>query len=163
MRAPLRVGTDVNWLRPVPGQQYTCGIKRDSSVWCWGQNVASGSDEGFPLGIDGAELDTPTRVPGAPAASSLSTSVFHTCAVGANAELSCWGRNIEGQLGAVQGRVLREPTVVLSGVARVSVSWFTTCVLTVAGGVECSGKNENGELGTGGTERPLAFTPALLP
>jgi alpha-tubulin suppressor-like RCC1 family protein len=163
VRAPLRVGTDLDWLRPVPGQQYTCGIKRDASVWCWGQNVARQSDEGFPIGIDQPLVDTPTRVPGAPAASGLSTMVFHTCAVGPNAGLSCWGRNVEGQLGIPEMPVVRTPAVVASNVARVSVSWFTTCVLTVAGGVECTGKNEHGELGIGTVERPLAFTPVLLP
>jgi alpha-tubulin suppressor-like RCC1 family protein len=163
VRAPLRVGTDLDWLRPVPGQQYTCGIKRDSSVWCWGQNIASGSDEGFPLGIDQPELDTPTRVPGAPTATSLSTMVFHTCAAGADTDLYCWGRNIEGQLGTSAPPLRREPSPVMSGVARVSVSWFTTCVLTVAGGVACAGKNERGQLGNGSLERPHAFTPVLLP
>jgi alpha-tubulin suppressor-like RCC1 family protein len=163
VRAPLRVGTDLDWLRPVPGQQYTCGIKRDASVWCWGKNIASGTDEGFPLGIDQPLVDTPTRVPGSPAATGLSTMVFHTCAVGRDARLACWGRNIEGQLGTTEMPVVRTPTVVASDVSRVSVSWFTTCVLTVTGGIACTGKNEHGELGIGTVERPLAFTAVLLP
>lgn len=163
VRAPLRVGSDLDWLRPVPGQQYTCGIKRDGSVWCWGQNVGSADDEGFPLGIDQPELDTPTRVSGAPAATSLTTMVFHTCAVSSSAELYCWGRNVEGQLGTLDTTIRREPTLIAGGIARVSASWFSTCLLTVAGGVACTGKNEHGELGNGTTDRPLAFTPVLFP
>lgn len=163
VRAPLRVGTEVDWVRPVPGQQYTCGTKRDASVWCWGQNIGSTADEGFPLGIEGAELDTPTRVPGLPAVTALTTMVFHTCALASGGDVYCWGRNAEGQLGTLDTAIRRVPTLVATGVSRVSASWFTTCVLTTAGSVACTGKNEQGELGNGTTERPVAFTPVLFP
>jgi alpha-tubulin suppressor-like RCC1 family protein len=162
VRVPIRVGSDADWLEPAPGQKYTCAIKRDGSVWCWGLNTASDSSEGFPLGIDQPRLDTPTRVPVLPAIRRLSTSVFHTCAVSADAALYCWGRNIEGQLGTSDTVLRREATLVKSGVAHVSVSWFTTCVLTVAGVAACTGKNEHGELGIGTVERPHVFTPVPL-
>jgi alpha-tubulin suppressor-like RCC1 family protein len=163
VRAPIRVGTNADWLEPVPGQQYTCAIRRDGSVWCWGQNIGSGDGEGFPLGIDQPEIDTPTRVPGVPAVTGLSTMVFHTCAVSADAALYCWGRNIEGQLGTSDAILRREPTLVHTGVARVSASWFSTCVITLAGGVLCTGKNDHGELGNGTVERAFVFTPVPLP
>jgi alpha-tubulin suppressor-like RCC1 family protein len=163
VRAPLRVGTDTDWLKPVPGQQYTCAVKRDGSVWCWGQNVGQARDEGFPLGIDAAGLDVPTRVPGAPATTGLSTMVFHTCSVSSGAELYCWGRNIEGQLGTGDTAIRKEPALVASGIARVSVSWFSTCVLTTAGGVACTGKNEHGQLGNGTLDRSDELTPVVLP
>jgi alpha-tubulin suppressor-like RCC1 family protein len=163
VRVPIRVGTEADWLEPVPGQQYTCAIKRDGSVWCWGQNVASGEGKGFPLGIDQPQIDAPTRVPLLPTIRQLSTRVFHTCAVSADAALYCWGRNVEGQLGTSDTVLRREPTLVRSGIAHVSASWFTTCVLTVAGGMACTGKNENGELGIGTVERPHVFTPVALP
>ena len=163
VRAPLRVGADLDWLEPVPGQQYTCGIKRDRSVWCWGQNIGSGDGDGFPLGIDRPELDTPTSVPLVPAVTGLATRVFHTCGVSAGADLYCWGRNVEGQLGTTDTVLRPEPTLVHTGVAQVSASWFSTCLLSVAGRVACTGKNERGQLGIGNVERPHAFTPILLP
>jgi alpha-tubulin suppressor-like RCC1 family protein len=163
VRAPLRVGADVDWLEPVPGQQYTCAIKRDGSVWCWGQNIGSGDGEGFPLGIDQPELDTPTRVPVVPPVTGLATRVFHTCGVSAAADLYCWGRNVEGQLGTTDTTLRPEPTLVHTGVAQVTASWFSTCLLSVAGRVACTGKNEHGELGNGSLERPHTFTPILLP
>jgi alpha-tubulin suppressor-like RCC1 family protein len=163
VRGPIRVGSDADWLEPVPGQQYTCAIKRDGSVWCWGQNIGSGDNEGFPLGIDQPALDTPTRVAELPAIRKLSTSVFHTCAVSADAALYCWGRNVEGQLGTSDTALRRVPTLVRTGVADVSTSWFTTCILTVGGVVACTGKNEHGELGIGTFERPHVFTPVRVP
>jgi alpha-tubulin suppressor-like RCC1 family protein len=163
VRVPIRVGTEADWLEPVPGQQYTCALKRNGTVWCWGQNIGSGDGEGFPLGVDLAEIDTPTRVPVPQPVRELSTNVFHTCAVGTDAGLYCWGRNIEGQLGTSDTVLRREPTFVQSGIAHVSTSWFTTCVLTVAGGVACTGRNVHGELGNGTLERTRVLTPVPMP
>jgi alpha-tubulin suppressor-like RCC1 family protein len=36
--APVRVGTDANWVRVTTGVWHTCGIRTDGSAWCWGNN-----------------------------------------------------------------------------------------------------------------------------
>ncbi len=162
VRSPVEVDAARDWLRAMPGQQYTCALKRDASVWCWGENVGSAGGDGFPLGIAADQLDRPTRV-GTLDAADLSTEVFHTCSVTHASDLYCWGRGIEGQLGTGDIELRREPTLVATGIAKVTTSWFTTCVLTVAGRIGCAGKNEHGELGTGDMMRQSVFTEPSFP
>lgn len=158
VRHPIQVGTDLDWLRVDSGQQHSVALKRDHSLWVWGLNEASGTGEGFPLGMDVAEVATPTRLGAASDWVTISTRVFHTCAVNRANELWCWGRNTEGQLGTGDITLRKEPALVATGVADVDVSWFNTCALLRSGGIACTGKNEHGEVGDGTTERPLAFT-----
>jgi alpha-tubulin suppressor-like RCC1 family protein len=157
IRHPIQVGTDSDWLHVVSGLQFSFALKQDHSLWCWGINVGSPTD-GFPLGIDSSELDTPTRLGSANDWVTFGTRAFHTCAVNRENELWCWGRNIEGQLGTGDTDLRQTPTHVADGIAAVAVAWFTTCALSTAGHVLCTGKNEHGEIGDGTTDRPLRFT-----
>jgi hypothetical protein len=163
IRIPTRVGTDSDWLDVDAGQHHTCGVREDLSLWCWGQNTASQADEGYPLGIAGAEMLTePTAVEG-DGYRLVRTNTFHTCALRGSSDLYAWGRNIEGQLGL--GNTDSEPTPVFvdSDYAAVSVARFTTCALTTSGVVKCAGKNVAGELGTGDLERRNDLTEVLAP
>jgi alpha-tubulin suppressor-like RCC1 family protein len=163
VREPIRVGSDLDWLDVDAGQHHTLAIKRDGTLHAWGENVAIETDEGFPLGIDAPQVDTPEPVPVIEDAARVSTQVFHTCAIARGGDLYCWGRNTEGQLGLGDIALRRESTLVTRGVLLVSTSWFTTCVITAAGGVACTGKNEQGELGLGHLDRPLVLTDVVLP
>ena len=158
VRHPIQVGSDTDWLRVDCGQQHSVALKRDYSLWVWGLNEASGTGEGFPLGLDVDEVAVPTRLGTASDWVTVSTRVFHTCAVNRTNELWCWGRNAEGQLGTGDTMLRKEPTLVATGVTDVDVSWFNTCALLRSGGITCTGKNEHGEIGDGTTERPLRFT-----
>ena len=113
--------------------------------------------EGAPLGIDTLQADVPTQVGTASSWSSVSTRSFHSCGL-LGAELWCWGRNIEGQLGLDDWDLRYEPTWVGGGYVEVSAGPFTTCAVTQSGYVACTGKNDVGELGTGDAERRATFT-----
>jgi hypothetical protein len=159
IRTPARVGADNDWAEVVAGQAHTCGRKRDLTIWCWGMNTGAAMDDGYPLGIaDASELPTPTRVGDASDWARLRSNTFHTCGVKQNAELWCWGRNIEGQLGL--GDIESRPTPVLIGVGYTDVSpgRFATCALTSDAVVQCAGANESGQLGLGDTERRNTLT-----
>ena len=158
VRRPLRVGADSDWLRVDSGQQHSLALKQDRTLWIWGSNVASETDEGNPLGVEAAEVTTPTRLGTAADWVSIATRVFHSCAVNLSDELWCWGRNIEGQLGTGDTTLRKVPTLVATGVTNVDVSWFMTCAVTRSGRLECTGANDHGELGTGDTERVFRYT-----
>src|SRR5262249_13806920 len=108
--------------------------------------------------IDQDVIDTPTQLGSATDWTTVATRVFHTCAVNRGAELWCWGRNIEGQLGTGDLTLRKQPTKVASGILDVAVSWFSTCAQSTSGHVLCTGKNEHGEIGDGTTDRPEVFT-----
>jgi alpha-tubulin suppressor-like RCC1 family protein len=163
IRHPIQVGSDTDWLHVESGQQFSFALKQDHSLWCWGLNVASSTNDGFPLGIDATELDTPTELGSATDWVSFAVRVFHTCAVNRASELWCWGRNTEGQLGTGDTNLRTTPTHVADDVAEVAVSWFTTCTRSNAGHIACAGANDNGEIGDGTTDRPLHFTDVTPP
>ena len=104
----------------------TCTLQTTSLLWCWGRNAS---------GELGAIASSPSRVPVLAPVSAVSAVVArgnHVCAVHSTTDpnlndgvsgVSCWGHNIQGQLGdtanmnrATASRV-RFPGVALAGTA----------------------------------------------
>ncbi len=80
---------------------------------------------------------------------------WHGCAVAADGNARCWGRNREGQLGhPATAPVVAGPTRVpgLSGVAvEASAGTFHTCLRTDDGRAYCWGDNRTGQAGVEGS------------
>jgi len=111
-RGEARLPTHVPglYLAVSAGDEHTCALGPEGALYCWGRN------ERGQLGLgDTEDRDTPTRVPGS--FSLVSAGGDHTCAVRQNEsmmgapELTCWGANDHGQLGA-PGPDRLVPTVV---------------------------------------------------
>jgi alpha-tubulin suppressor-like RCC1 family protein len=148
--SPMRVGTDVDWVRVVPAQNATCGLRSDDSLWCWGDNEFGNLGYAPPTGTI-----TPKRVGGPASWSNLADETFHGAAIQRDGTLWTWGRNAEGQLGLGDITDRYSPTQV-SAIERyvgVATGRFHTCALRADRQVLCAGKNDTGALGTGDTER----------
>jgi alpha-tubulin suppressor-like RCC1 family protein len=158
VRSALRIGEESGWQSAYAGQAHSCALREPGTLWCWGENSGSDIQEGSPLGLtsSGPYL-APTQITDSDAWTDFGTNTFHSCGL-RGAELWCWGRNIEGQLGTGDIDLRPEPTRIGDGFARVSVGRFHTCALTTSNQVQCSGKNEAGELGSGDLERRREFT-----
>lgn len=92
---------------------------------------------------------------------TISSGTGHSCAIGRQGALFCWGLNDFGQIGDGTTENRLNPTQVTAiglGVKEVSVGAKHTCALTSAGGVKCWGANESilfgphGQLGNGTTK-----------
>jgi len=163
VREPIQVTSGGPWLGVVACQNHTCGIMQDFTLWCWGQNTGSATNDGFPLGIAGAtQLDAPTQVGTSADWSSVRSNTFHTCALNRSAEMWCWGRNIEGQLGTGDLEFRSEPTRIATDISAVSVGRFTTCAITESGDLRCTGENSDGQLGTGDLNRRSTLTSITI-
>ena len=136
------------------GAYFTCGIGIDDSVYCWGDN-----DNG-QLG-DGTTTvrSTPIAVSvgeGPGSYVSVTTGIDHTCALGVDDAVYCWGDNSSGQLGDGTTTDRTTPVAVLvgdglTGVRSISAGSFHTCAISDDYTTYCWGENGNAELGDGGT------------
>ena len=133
-------------------------------VKCWGQNnfgqlgYGDTADRGDGPGEMGIALPAVDLGPGR-TATQIACGDFHTCALLDNAQIKCWGKNTDGQLGygdsihrgddpGEMGAAL--PEVAIGSVRtaqKVVTGWGFTCVLLDTGNVKCWGINGDGQLG----------------
>lgn len=162
IRTPQRVGADSDWATVAAGQNHTCAIRADGSLWCWGDNP----DGQLGLGDTEPRFD-PTLVSGLDDVEAVALDTFHTCALRASGELLCAGRNDEGMLGVEGVEGHSTFTIAPSDGAYVGIAAgrFHTCGVAVAGGqswFRCAGENGDGRLGTGDTLRRYVFTQTAI-
>jgi alpha-tubulin suppressor-like RCC1 family protein len=84
-----------------------------------------------------------------------------TCALGAAGEVTCWGRNLDGELGNGELEDSRLPRPVAGlpdNVVDLVAGAAFHCALDALGGIWCWGRNGTGQLGDGSTTD--RFTPA---
>ena len=86
------------------GEEYSCAVKADGSVWCWG----SGSSGQLGDGGTTSKKDHPVQVVARDGAASgefladvvqVSTGSYHSCAVKVDGSIWCWGYGGSGSLG----------------------------------------------------------------
>jgi alpha-tubulin suppressor-like RCC1 family protein len=129
----------------------------DTSVFCWGQGPALGSEvtrSDFPIGVVGISGTI----------SSLSAGYFGTCAV-VNGAARCWGWNAYGQLGdgTTTDRLTPvQPVGLATGVLSVVYGLYHSCALVAGAKPKCWGSNGNGELGNGSSASSLTPVEATL-
>jgi len=87
-----------------PAYTFTCALRADGTVWCWGSDDfgALGSDP-----PDGGVQRSPIQIQALPGASSLDARFEHACALANTGQIWCWGANILGSLGT--GSIDGEP------------------------------------------------------
>lgn len=89
---PKRVGSASDWQAVAAGGHFTCGLRSDASLWCWGagahgqlgQTAATSSHR--PRPVDGRWRE-------------VSAGGEHTCAIDTDDRLFCWGSDQARQLG----------------------------------------------------------------
>ncbi|MDO9021201.1 MAG: hypothetical protein Q8S73_02930 [Deltaproteobacteria bacterium] len=144
------------------GNSHSCTLRPGASVSCWGTNADGQFGNGTVGGASSLlYFTTPRTFP--LAASSLSLGVGHSCGVGVDGTVACWGSGSEGQLG--DGTTSHpSPTLVpgLMGVEQVLAGQTHTCARLSGGTVRCWGGNAAGQLGDGTlTTRPAPITPPI--
>ena len=163
-------GTSVQSLTPVPvtgvtnavaiaaGARHNCALIHDGSVLCWGRNVEG---ELGNTNNTNQPIATPVAL-GASNAVAITAGGENTCALIANGSVSCWGANIEGQLG--DGTfVSSNLPVAVSGIANVvslAAGASHNCAVVVSGQAFCWGENVFGQIGDGSTQN--RGTPVLV-
>ncbi len=131
-----------------PAARFTCALREDHSVWCWGSNeagqIASGRKD-MPRATKVARLDASVEV---------AAGNRHACAVLGDTNVACWGKDL-----------LDHPTRVLglSDVLHLRCGGRHSCVLRNGGGVSCWGEEDRGQLGTTMQDAALVAAVEGLP
>ena len=125
---------------------HSCAQLQGGTVKCWGWNrngqIGDGSD------YNSATL-TPAPVVGLSGVTSISTGVWHSCALRQGGTVKCFGQNYFGQLGDGTQTERRVPTPVsgLSTAVSISAAHFHSCSVLQNGTAKCWGDNRRGQLG----------------
>ncbi len=138
------------------GYNYTCGIKTDGSVLCWGND--------FNGQVDGSPVQTGTSYslgspPGGGTFSEIGAGDYHTCGIKTNGTSFCWG--FDG-FGETNGSPAAKIPLYGKGSApgggtflQISAGGYHTCGIKSNGTTFCWGDDEYGQ--ANGT--PLASYP----
>jgi hypothetical protein len=139
-------GAQFSTLAVSAGATFTCAVRTDNSVYCWGQNTSG------QLGIGNqTQMTTPTLVPGAAGAIGITSGRFFNC-TWTGTKNYCWGRNQGGELGVGQaaGSYLSVPTLVPGVPAATSIAAGDYHAMAITPtGVFGWGADGNGQLGDG--------------
>jgi alpha-tubulin suppressor-like RCC1 family protein len=135
------------------GDSHSCAIRSDGTAWCWGSNSFGQLGDGTT--DDQIEPVAVTAASGAklPRFKAIAGGAEHTCALGADGTVWCWGHNLVGQLGNGSTSDYHAAVAVanLSGAIAIASGAAHTCAIGGDGGVVCWGDNEAGQIGNNGT------------
>jgi alpha-tubulin suppressor-like RCC1 family protein len=130
---------DADWAAVASGAAFTCATKLDGSGLCWGDNTNG------QLGNTTMSRFNSTPaivVHGARAWTQLSTGRDHTCGVGADNNLWCFGLSELGTSADVHA-----PVQVPGTWKVVSAGLGSTCAIDDTDALACWGENADGQLG----------------
>ena len=125
---------------------FTCALKTDGTVWCWGNNAAGKLGDGTTT-----NRTRPVQVSGLTGVTSVEAGYDFTCALKSNGTVWCWGTNGNGQLG--NGTTTNSSTPVqvtgLTNATQLATGPGHACVVKTDATVSCWGWNVHAMLGDG--------------
>jgi len=131
------------------GAHHSCASLDSGAVWCWGAND-SGQLGTAPSAGSPSPVEVVDGAGGALVAASLTAGATHSCAVGRDHKLICWGSDVDGELGDGTTAATRLPTPAGSLGAHVVGAAAGThfgCALGDDGSVSCFGANDQQQAG----------------
>jgi alpha-tubulin suppressor-like RCC1 family protein len=93
---PRQVGAGLDWTAVSAGVSFSCGLRKDGSLWCWGDNRhgQAGSSSGLSVSTPSAIAVTPGQQ-----WTAVSCGTDFACGLQSDGSLWCWGSNASGNLG----------------------------------------------------------------
>ena len=165
--------TGDKWIDLSLGDEHTCALSENNSVYCWGRNDMGQLGLGYKNNT-GVTIWPPEQVlevwnsPNSTYPRSLQGGYKHNCVLLSDDSVYCWGRNGAGELGqgnATNGDWTATPqNVSFPGGARIEfiqAGGRHSCAISSTNTVYCWGQNDDGQLGLGNTSNYEALPIAL--
>lgn len=126
------------------GSRHTCAVKHDASVLCWGDN---GSGQ-LGIGLGATTQLVPKTIIGLNGFIEVAAGNNHSCAVRGDGTVSCWGDDLNGQIGAPWNGHSVPPTIPgITRAVQIVVGEQFTCVRLAQGTITCWGANDKRQRG----------------
>jgi alpha-tubulin suppressor-like RCC1 family protein len=159
---PTQVGTAADWRLITVGasSEFTCAIKQNNALWCWGENSFGKLGDGTA-----SNRSSPVQVGSATDWVAVAPGHDHTCALKTGGSLYCWGDNNYAQLAnGAWGPYTGSYTPIQAGAdtdwAALAGGYHHACALKTGGALYCWGRNNTGQLGIGSTLHDFDGVPS---
>ena len=153
--------------RIASGAAFTCAIKTDDTVWCWGRNDQGQLGSSDHAGLTESLLPVRAGVFGYGAVAApvkVVAGTEHVCVLTGAGTVWCWGASGQGQAGA-NGFSRFDPVQVAVGgtVTQLAAGGSNTCAVLSNNSMRCWGQNNFGQLGIGSSDTTAHYTPEVVP
>ncbi len=145
-------GDPLVWTAVAGRGEDTCALVNSGKVKCWGRNdygqLGNGTSNIYKnTAVFVSDIPTTTGA----TATSISSGLYHSCALLSDRQVKCWGRNDSGQLGNDSADLKSLTPVPVSGISTataISTGTEHSCAVLSDGQVKCWGRNDWGQLGS---------------
>jgi alpha-tubulin suppressor-like RCC1 family protein len=143
------------------GTDHACAASVTGAVYCWGEAAGGRLGNGMMAGM---AQNRPLLVPNVSDIVQVGAGNAHSCALGRDGQVICWGMSNFGQAGIAPPGTMPVPPTPLAGLSDVNalaLGGDHACALTGAAVLWCWGKGDSGQLGFGtipGLAQPVAIS-----
>ncbi|MFY8238286.1 MAG: RCC1 domain-containing protein, partial [Ilumatobacteraceae bacterium] len=150
--ATITVSTTDFTNRIAAGDQHTCAISNDDTVWCWGDNTSKQLGSSAHSSLTKSESPVQVAVlPNGRVPVMITAGSTHTCVLASDETAWCWGGNGRGQLG--DGTFLNQTNpvqvILATPIVSIAAGGQTTCARNSVDYLWCWGRNTFGQIGNG--------------
>jgi alpha-tubulin suppressor-like RCC1 family protein len=148
--SPSAVPPEAGWKEIGTGTSFTCGIRADGTVWCWGHSFDPNT----------AQLTTvPWQISSQTDWHGLAAGASWACALRGDNSAWCWGYGALGSTGAPISSNSPVKVAATTPWSSLSIGLTQACGLDDHGHLWCWGSNASGEVGNGTINEAAQPTP----